>query len=61
MSKVLVVVIAFYLGVILGIYVSQKHTSEPTYQDGYKQGQIDCIKGRVKYTTDTTITYIEIP
>ena len=30
------------------------------HKDGYKQGQIDCIEGKIYYQPDTTTNYIKI-
>jgi len=62
---------AFYVGSIVGVIVIGTFItilaflpSSKPYSNGYKQGQIDCINGNIRYVPDTTVTttieYLEL-
>jgi len=59
LSALLLYVIGFALGA--GIcYTSAINPNSKMYKQAYKQGQIDCIEGRVIYQPDTTTNYVKI-
>jgi hypothetical protein len=51
------IIVAAVIGVIIVAVIK-----ESGYKNGYKQGQIDALNGKIKYKIDTTkvINYIEI-
>ena len=51
------IIVAAMIGVIIVAVIK-----ESGYKNGYKQGQIDALNGKIKYKIDTTkvINYIEI-
>lgn len=51
------IIVAAMIGVIIVAVIK-----EGGYKNGYKQGQIDALNGKIKYKIDTTkvINYIEI-
>ena len=53
----------YVIGLMIGYticHVSASKPSSKTYVEAYKQGQIDCIEGRLIYQPDTLTNYIKI-
>ena len=59
MNNFLGFAIGFFFGFLMCVAIWNADVKE-TKEQSYKQGQIDCIEGRVIYQPDTTTNYIKI-